>query len=87
MKQENVWDDKSKCWRNPNGGRICTIDNETIDYVLSNCKEFLKQRDTIYLHDVRIMLEKALEGVKDGNDLCDSDREDIRAIRRMVRGM
>ena len=41
--------------------RVCSFDNETIDIVLSNCKEFLKLRDRIYIEDVKVLLEKALE--------------------------
>lgn len=89
MKKERnlIWDDNSKCWREENGARICTLDNETLDVVIDNCKEFLDKKNTIYIHDVRVLLEKALEGVADSKDLCDSDKEDVKAIRRMIKGL
>lgn len=82
-----MWDEKSNCWRNENGGRICTIDNDTLDVILDNCKESLGKRNTIYLHDVKNLLEKALESVRDGKDLCDSDKEDVKRIRQMIKGL
>lgn len=86
--QEYYWDEKSDCWRMTiNDGRMCTIDNETIEVALDNCKEFLERRNRIYLGDVRTLLEKALEGVKDCKDLSDGDREDVRAIRKMIKGL
>ena len=67
--------------------RICSIDNETLDVVLDNCKEFLKYRDIIYIDDVRILLEKALAGVKDKSDLSYSEKESIKRIRNMIKGL
>lgn len=67
--------------------RICSIDNETIEVVLNNCIEFLKYRDRIYIGDICTLLEKALEGVADKKDLCDSEKEDIRRIRKMIKGL
>ena len=67
--------------------RICSIDNETINVVLDNCKEFLEQRNTIYLGDVCVLLEKALENIEDKKDLCDSEKEDIKRIRNMIKGL
>ena len=65
----------------------CTIDNETIGVVIDNCKEFLTKRDTIYLGDVCVLLEKALEYVDDKKDLCDSEKNDIKRIRNIIKGL
>ena len=67
--------------------RICSIDNETIDVVLDNCKEFLKLRNRIYIDDVRVLLEKALEGVEDKKDLAPSEQDSIKIIRNMIKGL
>ena len=67
--------------------RMCTFGNDTIDVILNNCKEFLKERDTIYLGDICVLLEKALEGVEDKKDLSDSEQEDIKRIRNMIKGL
>lgn len=67
--------------------RICTIDNETLKVVCKNCLEFLEKRDTIYIGDICTLLEKALEGVEDKKDLCDSEKEDIKRIRKMIKGL
>lgn len=67
--------------------RICTLNNETLIIVAENCKEFIKKRDKIYLSDVCALLEKALEGVKDNRDLSDSEKEDIKRIRKMIKGL
>lgn len=67
--------------------RICTFDNEKIGVVIDNCKEFLQKRDTIYLGDICVLLEKALEYVDDKKDLSDSEQEDIKRIRKMIKGL
>lgn len=67
--------------------RICTIDNETLSVVIDNCKEFLEKRDRIYIGAVCTLLEKALEGVGDKKDLSDSEQEDIKRIRNMIKGL
>lgn len=67
--------------------RVCSIDNETIDVVLDNCKEFLKLRDRIYIDDVRVLLEKALEGVEDKKDLAPVEQDAIKSIRNMIKGL
>ena len=67
--------------------RICSLDNETIDVVLDNCKEFLKYRNTIYLEDVITLLEKALEGIADKKDLSYSEQETIKRMRIMIAGL
>ena len=67
--------------------RKCSIDNETLDVIIDNCKEFLKYRDTIYLGDICCLLEKALHNVEDKKDLSDSEIEDIRRIRNMIKGL
>lgn len=67
--------------------RKCSIDNETLDIVLDNCKEFLKLRNMIYLNDVCCLLEKALEGIEDKKDLCDLEKDDIKRIRNMIKGL
>ena len=67
--------------------RICTIDNETLKVVCKNCLGLLEKRDTIYIGDICTLLEKALEGVEDKKDLCDSEKEDIKRIRKMIKGL
>ena len=67
--------------------RECSIDNKTLQVVLDNCKEFLECRDRIYIRDICVLLEKALEGVADKKDLSDSEQEDIKAIREMIKGL
>lgn len=67
--------------------RKCSFDNETINVVLDNCKEFLKKRDTIYLENVRVLLEKALEGVESKKDLTSSEEMSIKSIRNMIKGL
>ena len=67
--------------------RKCTFNNETIGIVIDNCKEFLQKRDTIYLGDICVLLEKALEYVDDKKDLSDSEQEDIKRIRKMIKGL
>lgn len=67
--------------------RQCSISNDTLQVILSNCKEFLKERDTIYLDDICSLLEKALEYVDDKHDLSDSEKEDIKRIRKMIKGL
>ena len=67
--------------------RECTNDNKIIQAVLDNCKEFVEYRDTIYLQDICVLLEKALEGVRDKKDLCYSEQEDIKRIRKMIKGL
>ena len=67
--------------------RVCTIDNDTLQCVLDNCKDFLKYKNTIYLGDVCALLEKALEGVQDKKDLSDIEKEEIKIIRNMIKGL
>lgn len=67
--------------------RICSIDNETIQVVLDNCKDFVKYKNRIYLNDICVLLEKALEGIEDKKDLVYSEQEDIRRIRKMIKGL
>ncbi len=67
--------------------RKCSFDNETIDVVLDNCKEFLKLRNTIYIDDVKVLLEKALEGVENKKDLIPVEQDSIKAIRNMIKGL
>lgn len=67
--------------------RRCTISNDTLNVVLDNCKENLNKNDIIYLNDIRILLEKALEGVADKKDLCDAEKLDIKNIREMIKGL
>lgn len=87
MKKETIWNEKYKRWEYKNGGRVCTIDNETIDVVLDNCKEFLEKRDRIYISDVKVLLEKALEGVENKKDLVSAEQDSIKAIRNMIKGL
>lgn len=83
----NSWSEEKKCWINANGGRVCTIDNDTLVAVADNCKEFIQKRDTIYLEDIKVLLEKALEGVRDKKDLSDSEIDTIKRIRVMLKGL
>lgn len=69
------------------GKRKCTYENELIDYVLNNCKTYLKERNTIYLNDIYVLLSKALDGVESKKDLTDSDLVDIRRIRDLIKGL
>ena len=67
--------------------RVCSLNNETIDVVLDNCKEFLKTRDRIYIEDVVSLLEKALEGVENKKDLTPSEQDSIKRMRQMIKGL
>lgn len=67
--------------------RICTFSNDLIRDVLKNEIEFLEKRNTMYLGDICVFLQKALEGVEDKKDLSDSDKEDIKRIRKMIKGL
>ena len=67
--------------------RKCSYDNETLQVVLDNCKEFLKYRNIIYISDIVCLLEKALEGIEDKKDLTDSEIEDIKRIRNKIKGL
>lgn len=67
--------------------RKCTYENDLIDYILNNCKEFLKERNTIYLKDVYVLLSKALDGVENKKDLTDEELVDIRRIRDLIKGL
>ena len=87
MKKQMVWNEKNNRWEDEYGRRTCTHDNETIGVILDNCKEFLNKRDTIYIGDICILLEKALEGIKDKKDLTPSEQEDIKRIRSKIKGL
>lgn len=67
--------------------RKCTYDNELIKEVLKNEMEFLEKRNTMYLSDIYVFLEKALDGVEDKKDLSDGEKEDIKRIRRIIKGL
>ena len=67
--------------------RTCSIDNETLFVVLNNERKFLHDRNTIYIEDVRVLLEKALEGVEDKKDLSPSEQSAIKSIRHMIKGL
>jgi len=67
--------------------RECRYENETIGVVINNCKEFLEKRNTIYLEDVYVLLNKALENVEDKNDLCDREKEIVKKIREIIKGL
>jgi hypothetical protein len=67
--------------------RVCNTENKIIDIVLDNCKKYLEERDTIYLKDICILLEKALEGIENKKDLVCSEQEDIKRIRNMIKGL
>ena len=67
--------------------RKCTYDNDLIDYVLNNCKEYLEKRNTLYLQDIYVLLSKALDGVENKKDLTDSELLDIKNIRELIKGL
>lgn len=67
--------------------RQCTYDNELIKEVLKNEIEFLEKRNTMYLSDIYVFLEKALDGVENKKDLSDGEIEDIKRIRRIIKGL
>lgn len=67
--------------------RKCTIDNETLKTVVSNIERDLEKNNMIYICDVAALLEKALEGIDNQKDLCDSEKLDIKNIRNMIKGL
>ena len=86
--QEYYFDEESKCWRmSINDGRMCSLDNETLDVIVDNCKEFLKYRDRLYIDDIVCLMEKALEGVADKKDLTSAEQDAIKNLRRMIKGL
>lgn len=87
MKKQTIWNERLNRWEDEHGGRICTFDNETIDGVIDNCKEFLEKRNTIYISDVCVLLDKALEGIKDKKDLSPSEKMSIKRIRNKIKGL
>lgn len=84
---KEVFDEKNQCWRDEYGRRLCTTDLETLQVVTENCKEFLLKRNTIYLHDIVLLLGKSLEFIKDKNDLSPSEKDDIKTIRSYIKGL
>lgn len=84
---KEYYDESIKCWRDENDARLCSFDNETIKAVAQNCIEFLTKRNTIYIDDVEVLLEKALEGISDKEDLTLSERNAIKRIRTMLKGL
>lgn len=67
--------------------RKCTYDNELIKEVLKNEMEFLEKRDRMYLGDIYVFLTKALDGVENKKDLSDGEKEDIKRIRNIIKGL
>lgn len=67
--------------------RKCTYDNELIKEILKNEIEFLEKRNTMYLSDIYVFLEKALDGVENKKDLSDGEIEDIKRIRKIIKGL
>ena len=67
--------------------RKCSLDNETIDVIVDNCKEFLKIRNRIYIEDVVALMEKSLEGVENKKDLTPSEQDSIKKLRKMIKGL
>ena len=67
--------------------RKCTYDNELIKEVLQNEMEFLEKRDTMYLGDIYVFLSKALDGIENKKDLSDGEKEDIKRIRNLIKGL
>ena len=86
--QEYYFDEDSQCWRmSINDGRMCSLDNETLDAIVDNCKEFLKYRNRLYIDDIVILMEKALEGVANKKDLTPLEQDSIKKLRRMIKGL
>lgn len=67
--------------------RKCSYSNELIKEVLENEMEFLEKRNTMYLGDIYVFLSKALDGVENKKDLSDSEKEDIKRIRNIIKGL
>lgn len=78
-------DEKNSCYRDNNGRRLCTIENDTLNKILDNCKEDLKLRDTIDLWNVTRLLQKALEGNINKKDLTPSEQDAIKRIRSYIK--
>lgn len=87
MEKKMIWSEDNNRWEDEYGGRVCTHDNELIGEIINNCKEFLEKRNTIYLGDICILLDKALEGIKDKKDLTPSEVDDIKRIRNKIKGL
>ena len=82
---EKYFDEKNSCWRKSNNKRICTIENDTLNKILDNCKEELNLRDTIDLWNVTWLLQKALEGNINKKDLTPSEQNAINRIRSYIK--
>ena len=67
--------------------RVCDTNNDTILYMLENCKTSITKRDTIDLFIVYTFLRKALEGVETKKDLTYCEQEDIKRIRELIKGL
>lgn len=67
--------------------RISFAENEILNVVLDNCKEFLLYRNRLYLFDVYMLLTKALEGVENKKDLTPNEQETIKKIRGLIKGL
>ena len=65
----------------------CSISNDTLEFIIDNVKERLIKHDEVFISSVACLLEKALEGVESKKDLCDSEIEDIKKIRNMIKGL
>ena len=62
-------------------------DNKTIKVILENCLDFLKRKDTIYISDVYVLLQKALDGIETKKDLTPVEIDVIKRIRYMIKGL
>ena len=82
---EKYFDEKNSCYRDNNGRRLCTIENDTLNKILDNCKEELNLRDTIDLWNVTWLLQKALEGNINKKDLTPSEQNAIKRIRSYIK--
>ena len=49
--------------------------------------EQIKESGEITLHHIRSMLEIALDGVESKKDLSDSEKQDIKSIRELIKGL
>ena len=67
--------------------RKCNYENELLEEVILNCKDFLNERNRIYLEEVYILLTKALEGVETKKDLTPSEQDTIKNIRNIIKGL
>ena len=62
-------------------------DDAFIDELLDGMKERLHRGYRVDMHYAILMLGFALEGIKDKKDLYPTEKEDIKRIRDMIKGL